>query len=131
MTTPVTADYGVVKDGFGRLAGYAWAENVGWISMSCRNTLRCRTVDFGVTIDPLTGIFSGRAWAENIGWITFSAIKPVSYGVVTSWVGAEYRCEGDFEPDGDVDGSDLAQLIDSGGVDIEIFAADLGRINCP
>jgi hypothetical protein len=127
----LSVDYGVVNDGFGRLAGYAWAENVGWISMSCRNTLSCRTVNFGVTIDPLTGIFSGRAWAENIGWITFSEIKPVFYGVITSWVAAEHRCEGDFEPDGDVDGKDLAELIDSGGVDIDIFAADLGRIDCP
>ena len=27
--------------------------------------------NYGVTIDPLTGLFSGKAWAENVGWIVF------------------------------------------------------------
>jgi parallel beta-helix repeat protein/predicted outer membrane repeat protein len=40
-------------------------------------------------------------------------------------------CEGDFDTDGDADGSDLAILIDSGGADIDIFAEDFGRMDCP
>jgi hypothetical protein len=41
-------------------------------------------------------------------------------------------CECDFEPaDGDVNGSDLAILIDSGGIDIDVFAEDYGRTDCP
>jgi hypothetical protein len=40
-------------------------------------------------------------------------------------------CEGDSEPDGDVDGSDLGHAIDSGGSQIDVFAEDFGRLNCP
>ena len=41
-------------------------------------------------------------------------------------------CEGDFDEDGDVDGSDLA-IFASGetGISPEKFAADFGRTNCP
>jgi hypothetical protein len=42
-----------------------------------------------------------------------------SFSVKTSWSSEEAVCEGDFDYDGDVDGSDLA-----------IFAADFGRTNC-
>jgi len=47
------------------LSGYAWTENVGWISMS-------KGTDYSVKIDPSTGIFSGYAWSENIGWVNFA-----------------------------------------------------------
>jgi hypothetical protein len=40
-------------------------------------------------------------------------------------------CEGDFEPDGDTDGSDLVKLVENGGIDINVFAEDFGRVNCP
>jgi hypothetical protein len=62
-------------------------------------------------------------------------------------------CEGDFEPDGDVDGTDLSVFAqefgrtdcgsgppcegdfdvdgDVDGTDLSIFAADFGRIDCP
>ena len=42
-------------------------------------------------------------------------------------------CKGDFDHDGDVDGSDLAVFAAGGGGDItlEEFAADFGRTNCP
>jgi hypothetical protein len=39
-------------------------------------------------------------------------------------------CEGDSEPDGDVDGIDLVQEINSGGINIESFASEFGRNNC-
>ena len=123
---------GVINDGYGNLSGYAWSENTGWISFSCENTADCASVDYRVTIDPLTGEFGGRAWGENIGWVTFSAATPVSYGVRTSWLATAYLCEGDFAPaDGDVDGADLALVIDSGGIEIDVFAEDFGRIDCP
>jgi hypothetical protein len=42
------------------------------------------------------------------------------------------KCEGDYDGDGDVDGADLAEyLIDSGGLDLEVFAANFGKVNCP
>ena len=41
-------------------------------------------------------------------------------------------CEGDFDHDGDVDGSDLATLAaDPALLDLSKFAADFGRTNCP
>jgi hypothetical protein len=41
-------------------------------------------------------------------------------------------CEGDSEPDGDADGSDLAAYIaDQAGINLNDFAADFGRTDCP
>ena len=79
-------NYGVTNDGAGHLAGYAWGENVGWISFSCRNSsTKCSPGNYGVTINTSTGVFSGYAWGENVGWITFSDTSPVTYQVQTSW----------------------------------------------
>jgi subtilisin len=45
---------------------------------------------------------------------------------------AAVPCTADFEPDGDVDGSDLAALIvDLGAAPLAKFAAGLGRTGCP
>jgi hypothetical protein len=42
------------------------------------------------------------------------------------------KCESDYDGDGDVDGSDLAEyLFDPGGLGLDVFAADFGRANCP
>ena len=122
-------DIGVFNDGNGNLSGYAWAENVGWISFSCENTGSCGTVDYGVIIDPATGKFFGQAWGENIGWVSFRSTGSVPYGVTTSW--PEDMCEGDFGNDNDVDGADLAALIASGATNMDMFAEDFGRVNCP
>ncbi len=84
-TCATTGNYGVKNNGTGGLFGYAWGENIGWISFSCRNAAPSPFVPFvdpapascatngnyGVTIDPLTGLFAGKAWAENVGWIVF------------------------------------------------------------
>jgi PKD repeat protein len=71
------------------LTGWAWSENVGWISF---NSLNCDAngdgksdgsppgcppsgtpiANYGVHLDPSTKAFSGYAWSENIGWITFN-----------------------------------------------------------
>ena len=54
--------------------GYAWSENIGWISFSCENNTPIDTgVDYGVDIDEANGNLSGYAWSENIGWISFNA----------------------------------------------------------
>jgi hypothetical protein len=55
---------------------YAWGENTGWINFA--------PTGGGVTINPVTGIFSGYAWGENIGWINFA---PNGKPVKTSWTG--------------------------------------------
>jgi hypothetical protein len=53
------------------VSGWAWSENIGWISFNCTNQGSCATVDYGVNIGS-DGILSGYAWSENIGWISFN-----------------------------------------------------------
>lgn len=72
--------------------GFAWSENIGWISF---NAVNCDTdsngfidtdimvqgcggdnitdivFDYGVNIDSENGNFSGYGWSSNIGWISF------------------------------------------------------------
>ena len=55
----------------------------------------------------MSGAFGTATFADDIPNSGFFSIPP------------NQECEGDFEPDGDVDGSDLA-----------VFAADFGRTNC-
>lgn len=66
-------DYGVNRGEDGKLSGYAWGTNVGWINFD--------PGDGGVTIDPASGDFSGHAWGENVGWISFNSSGPVPYKV--------------------------------------------------
>ena len=40
-------------------------------------------------------------------------------------------CEGDSEPDGDVDGNDLVQEVNAGGPNMGLFSEDFGRVDCP
>lgn len=59
------------------LEGYAWGENVGWVSFNCKTGSEaggsvCNTSDYKVTIDPATGEWDGYAWSENFGWISFN-----------------------------------------------------------
>lgn len=62
---------GVLIDNEGKLSGYAWGENVGWINFSCENENKCSYIDYGVSYNKSTCLFSGNAWGENIGWISF------------------------------------------------------------
>ena len=59
----------------GGLSGWAWSENVGWISFNCRNQNTCATVDYGVRI-AADGNLIGHAWSSNIGWIDFDPAGP-------------------------------------------------------
>ena len=52
------------------VSGYAWSDNIGWISFNCTDTSSCGTVDYGVNI-ATDGDMSGYAWSDNIGWISF------------------------------------------------------------
>jgi hypothetical protein len=123
--------FGVTNNGSGFLSGYGWSENAGWISFSCENANSCSSANYGVTIDPSTGEFAGYAWSENAGWISFRSTGSVTYGVKTSWVANLNGCECDFEPDGDVDGDDLAKYIDDDrGIPPERFGNEFGRTNC-
>ncbi|MBI5045475.1 MAG: DUF4215 domain-containing protein [Candidatus Niyogibacteria bacterium] len=58
------------------LHGYAWSDNIGWLSFSCENTSSCATSNYGVIIDA-SGVLSGYAWSDNVGWISFHAFDLV------------------------------------------------------
>lgn len=53
------------------ISGWAWSDNIGWISFNCTDTSSCGTVDYGVDA-AANGDFSGYAWSDNIGWLTFN-----------------------------------------------------------
>jgi len=50
------------------ISGWAWSENIGWISMTCKNHLSDSLASWNST----TGVVSGYAWSDNIGWISFN-----------------------------------------------------------
>lgn len=55
------------------LSGYAWSDNVGWVSFNCTNTNTCADmggVDYGVNRNA-DGTLTGYAWSDAIGWIQF------------------------------------------------------------
>lgn len=64
-----------------RAEGWVWAENIGWISLSCANTASCATVDYEITNDG-AGNLAGFAWSENAGWVSFACENTISCGSV-------------------------------------------------
>jgi len=98
----------VKAGGADNVFGWAWSENIGWISFNCSNESTCDVVDYGVGIDDTTGAFFGYAWSENIGWIKFDPAGPypsqeengaelnLNTGEVSGWVRA---CAGAENPD--------------------------------
>lgn len=79
------------------ISGYAWSENIGWISFNCTNQDTCGTVDYGVDIEG-DGDFSGYAWSENIGWIDFGPAGPYpstpNYSACLDLPGSGQVCDG-------------------------------------
>jgi hypothetical protein len=63
---PVAAQVGADE-----LSGWAWSENIGWISFNCEDLGVCGVSDYAVSFNASSGKFSGFAWAETIGWINF------------------------------------------------------------
>ncbi|MFH0906648.1 MAG: hypothetical protein V1829_00090 [bacterium] len=70
-------------------SGFAWSENIGWISFNSTNCdsngdgltdtgnysncpVGASISSYGVHIDIVSGDLSGFAWSENIGWIGFN-----------------------------------------------------------
>ncbi|MCH8741379.1 hypothetical protein IH779_00500 [Patescibacteria group bacterium] len=88
---------GEVKAGTGdNVSGWAWSENIGWISFNSINT--GGAIDYGVNVDLGTGDFSGYAWSENIGWIQFNPVGPYpetpTWSVCLDLPGAGQVCDG-------------------------------------
>lgn len=93
--------------------GWAWSENIGWISANCVTDGTCGgSQNYGVNIDLSTGNLSGLAWSENIGYISFNRAEtanppgapfnggsgPIanynsSTGAITGWARALSGCE--------------------------------------
>lgn len=69
-----TSNYFVSNDNLGNLAGWAWNDNIGWISFcGGQNTGVCPgSIGYQVRINYSTGYFSGFAWNDLIGWISFN-----------------------------------------------------------
>lgn len=85
------------------LIGYAWSENIGWVSFNCMNRHQfcandlsvmcdtdsdcvtagvggvcaneCSNSNYGVNV-AADGSFSGYAWSPNVGWISFDPAGP-------------------------------------------------------
>ena len=85
-----------VANSSGNLTGWAYNDNIGWISFSCLNETPsvCSSYpDYQVTINNSTGDFSGWAYNDNIGWINFNCNNvgaggcvSSNYKVKTNWV---------------------------------------------
>lgn len=54
------------------LVGYAWSDNIGWVSFYPNPNNDINNISYGVSFDGNTNNFSGYAWSDNIGWIDFS-----------------------------------------------------------
>lgn len=59
------------------LLGWLWSDNIGWISLTCKNDNNCADTNYQVKFEPfLSGKFSGYAWSFEIGWIRFDPPGP-------------------------------------------------------
>ncbi len=57
-----------------KISGYAWSENIGWVSLNCYNqgiSDKCAQTDYGLDFNKLTKEFFGWAWSEYGGWLCF------------------------------------------------------------
>ena len=78
-------------DATGNLSGFAWNDNIGWISFcGGLNSSGCPgSIPYGVTIDS-NGFLNGYAWNDIVGWISFNcsnngSCNTSNYAVNTNW----------------------------------------------
>jgi hypothetical protein len=65
------SNWKVTNDGSGNLSGWAWNDQIGWISFNCHDTSdNCSQSVYQVSV--ANGEFSGWAWNDLIGWISFN-----------------------------------------------------------
>jgi hypothetical protein len=56
------------------ITGYAWSDNIGWISLNCiTDTNGCSTAAGNWGLSTLGGTITGYAWSDSIGWISANA----------------------------------------------------------
>jgi hypothetical protein len=55
------------------ITGWAWSDNIGWISLSCIDTDVCATSNYGLSRrrggNGSVGNIEGHAWSEHVGWV--------------------------------------------------------------
>ena len=83
-------------------------------------------------ISDLDGHVVGGVSSKN-GYIYFhNHFYEVSYSkLIQIFVNQGALCDGDFDGDGDIDGTDLADFIELNEANIAGLAANYGLINCP
>jgi len=57
-----------------KINGFAWSENLGWVSLNCYNDgllNKCASSDYGLDYDKASGAVYGFAWSEHGGWLCF------------------------------------------------------------
>ena len=74
------------------VGGYAWSENVGWVSFSCQNeNALMEGTEYGVdSVSTSTGWISGQAWSSNVGWISFDSSKTGAPPAAPDYSGSGY-----------------------------------------
>ncbi len=65
------------------MIGWAWSDDIGWISFNCTNDNSCGTVDYGVT-ENTNGTLVGYAWSPEVGWIQFGGLSGFPTGSGTT-----------------------------------------------
>src|SRR3989344_1784166 len=69
----------------GPITGWAWSDNVGWVSLHCQtggptsNNI-CGTSNYGLTLES-DGDVTGYAWSDSIGWVQFGGLSGFPGGV--------------------------------------------------
>ncbi|HMB26230.1 MAG TPA: hypothetical protein VKP03_02330 [Patescibacteria group bacterium] len=59
-----------------KINGWAWSENIGWVSLNCYNSglnNKCLNSDYGVDFDRETKEVFGYSWSEYGGWLCFGS----------------------------------------------------------
>lgn len=85
-----TSNFKVFNNGSGNLTGWAYNDNIGWISFD--GGTATSTYPYQVIVNSTTGDFSGWAWNDDIGWINFNCDNPGAggctypYKVKTNWI---------------------------------------------
>lgn len=83
-----------VSNSNGTLSGWAWNDNIGWISFNCNDlssSSPCVTSNYSVSINTSTGDFSGWAWNDVVGWISFSCSNTGTCGTSNYYVNTTWR----------------------------------------
>ncbi len=77
------------------IEGWAWSDNIDWVSFNCSNMGNCGTSNYSVVIDASKEL-SGYAWSDNIGWISFnrSELSGCPSGACKAWLDSSDNLKG-------------------------------------